>query len=117
MGLILWIDQNTFATSLIERVFKKKQLPFYTIESVEDFSYLVDDLNPVAIVLDGATYGKNPEAFLKQYQNSSKMQSLPFILLDSQEDLDFIKNKIGELKKPLEPFEMPDVLAKILKYN
>lgn len=117
MGLILWIDQNTFATSLIERVFKKKQLPFYTIESVEDFSYLVDDLNPVAIVLDGATFHKNPEGFLKQYQNSLKMQSLPFILLDFEGDSTFIQNKIGELKKPLEPFELPGVLSKILKYN
>lgn len=117
MGLILWIDQNTFATSLIEKVFKKKALPFYTIESVEDFSYLVDDLSPAAIVLDGATFQKNPEAFLKQYQNSAKMQSLPFILLDFEGDESFIQNKMGVLKKPLEPFELPAVLSKILKYN
>lgn len=117
MGLILWIDQNTFATSLIERVFKKKALPFYTIESVEDFSYLVDDLNPVAMVLDGATFNKNPERFLQQYQNSPKMLSLPFILLDFDGDSSFIQNKIGELKRPLEPFELPEVLSKILKYN
>lgn len=117
MGLILWIDQNTFATSLIERVFKKKQLPFYTIESVEDFSYLVDDLNPVAIVLDGATFNTNPDKFLKQYQDSPRMQSLPFILLDFDGDSTFIQKKIGELKKPLAAFELPEVLSKILKYN
>lgn len=117
MGLILWIDQNTFASSLIEKVFKKKALPFYTIESVQDFSYLVDDLNPVAIVLDGATFAKNPEAFKTQYQNSLKMQSLPFILLDFDADDAFIKNKIGVLKKPLEPFELPEILSKILKLN
>lgn len=117
MGLILWIDQNTFATSLIERVFKKRELPFYTIESVEDFSYLVDDLNPAVIVLDGTTFSKNSEAFIQQYNNSPKMQALPFILLDFTADASFIQHKIGELQKPLEAFELPDVLGKILKLN
>jgi len=117
MGLIFWIDQNTFATSLIERVFKKKQLPFYTLPSVEDFSYLVDDLGPVLIVLDGETYQKNPDAFLKQYEASPKMQEIPFILLEPKGDMGFIKKKIGELKKPVEPFELPEVLAKIFTAN
>ena len=114
MGLVLWIDHNTFATSLIERVFKKRSLPFYTINSVEDFSYLVDDLNPAIIVLDGETFSKNQQVFLNQYEKSSKMQSLPFILLEPGNDLGFLKNKIGELKKPLEPFEMPEILMKMV---
>lgn len=117
MGLVLWIDQNKFATSLIERVFKKKALPFYTIDSVKDFAYLVEDLNPAVIVLDGETFNQNPEAFKLQYASSPKMQGLPFILLEPQGDLDFVKNKIGELKRPLEPFEMPDLILKIFGTN
>lgn len=114
MGLVLWIDHNTFATNLIERVFKKRSLPFYTINSVDDFSYLVDDLNPALIVLDGETFSKNSEVFLKQYENSPKMQALPFILLEPKSDFSFLKHKIGELKKPLEPFELPEMLMKIV---
>jgi DNA-binding response OmpR family regulator len=114
MGLILWIDQNTFATSLIERAFKTRSLPFYTVTTVEDFSYLVDDLNPVLIVLDDETFSKNPAAFLEQYQNSAKMQALPFILLEPKSDFSFIKNKIGEITRPLKPFELPEILAKIV---
>lgn len=117
MGLILWIDHNTFATSLIERVFKKRDFPFYSINSVDDFSYLVDDLHPVLIVLDEETFSKNAEVFLKQYENSPKMQALPFILLDPKSDFSFLKNKIGELRKPLEPFELPEVLKKMLSVN
>ncbi len=117
MGLVLWIDHNTFATSLIEKVFKKRSLPFYTINSVEDFSYLVDDLNPSLIVLDGETFSKNREVFLEQYINSAKMQNLPFILLDPQSDFSFLKNKIGEIRKPLEPFDLPEVLRKIVSAN
>ena len=117
MGLILWIDHNTFATSLIEKVFKKRSLPFYTINSVDDFSYLVDDLNPAVIVLDGETFAKNSPVFLKQYENSTKMQSLPFILLEPKSDFGFLKHRIGELKKPLEPFELPELLMKIVSAN
>lgn len=117
MGLVLWIDHNIFSTSLIERVFKKRSLPFYSINSVEDFSYLVDDLHPELIVLDGETFSKNADVFLKQYENSPKMQSLPFILLEPKSDFSFLKNKIGELKKPLEPFDLPDTLKKIVSAN
>ena len=117
MGLVLWIDLNTFAASLIEKVFKKRSLPFYTINSVEDFSYLVDDLNPSLIVLDGETFSKNSEVFLKQYLNSSKMQSLPFIILEPLSDFSFLKNKIGELKRPLEPFDLPEILGKMVSAN
>ena len=44
MGLVLWIDQNTFASSLVEKVFKQKGLAFYTIPHARDFLYLVEDL-------------------------------------------------------------------------
>jgi chemotaxis response regulator CheB len=119
MGLVLWIDHNTFATSLIERAFKKKSLPFYTLTSVDDFAYLVEDLNPALIVLDGETYDMNAAAFLKQYEGSEKMQKLPFVLLEPKSDFGFIKKKLGELKKPLEPFKLPDQLTAMISgaYN
>ena len=117
MGLVLWIDHNTFSNGLIERVFKKNTLPFYTLPSVEDFSYLVDDLKPVLIVLDGDTFDQNPQAFLDQYEKSSHMQALPFIVLDPKRDFSFLKNKIGELQKPLDAFMLPQILSQILSSN
>ena len=117
MGLVLWIDHNTFSNGLIERVFKKISLPFYTLPSVEDFSYLVDDLKPVLIVLDADTFSQNSQAFLDQYEKSSYMQALPFIVLDPKSDFSFLKNKIGELKKPIDPFTLPQILSQILSSN
>ncbi len=117
MGLILWIDHNSFSTGLIERVFKKKNLPFYSLGSVYDFSYLVDDLNPKLIVLDGETFTRNPEAFRKQYEASAKMQAAPFIVLEPCGDMSFIKNIAGELKKPLDPFEIPEQIQKMMSAN
>ncbi len=117
MGLVLWIDHNTFSNGLIERVFKKISLPFYTLSSVEDFSYLVDDLKPVLIVLDADTFLQNSQAFLDQYEKSSHMQGLPFIVLDPKGDFSFLKKKIGDLKKPIDPFMLPQILSQILSSN
>jgi two-component SAPR family response regulator len=117
MGLILWIDHNTFATSLLEKVFKKQSLPFYTVHQVDDFAFLVEDLKPVLIVLNSEIFLQNAESFLKQYQASASIQDTPFVLVGAHESLSFIKNKIGELHKPLEPFDIPDQLRKFLTAN
>jgi PleD family two-component response regulator len=114
MSTVLWIDQNTFASSLIEKVFKKKNLPFYSVASVEDFSYIVNDLSPKVIVVDGATVEANPEAFKAQYMESLKMQQTPFIFLEVSNDLSYIKEKRGEIKRPFDPFNIPDEIDKIL---
>jgi hypothetical protein len=115
MGLILWIDQNTLATNLIEKVFKQKNLPFYGITSVEDFQYLVEDLRPVLIVLDTHTYLTHPEAFKRQYEASELLRNTPMVLLDNDGRLNFLQNKIGELNRPLEPFRLPEQLMEILQ--
>jgi hypothetical protein len=114
MGLILWIDGNTFASSLIEKVFKKKGLPFYTLAKVDDFAYLIDDLRPVAIVLDAQTAIKHLDVFQKQYEASESLKKTAFIIIDNQPGLDFIQNRIGEIKKPLDPFGVPTVISKML---
>ncbi len=114
MGLILWIDHNTFATTLFEKIFKNRGIPFYTIPNVEDFSYLIDDLNPVLIVVDFETYLKNPPSFKKQYLESIRMRGIPFVIVDEKEDLQFIENKLATIQRPINAFELPDLINKIL---
>jgi DNA-binding NtrC family response regulator len=114
VGLVLWIDQNTFATGLLEKVFKKKALPFYTIPNAQDFVYLVEDLNPVVIVLDTKTAMDNLEAFKAQYES---IKDLPFILIDHRDELSFISKVVGSIKRPFDPFQVPAILNQILKAN
>ncbi|MGE3609861.1 MAG: hypothetical protein AB7I27_09780 [Bacteriovoracaceae bacterium] len=114
MGLVLWIDQNTFASNLVERVFKKKDLPFYTISQVNDFLYLVKDLNPEVLVLDASTALSSLDAFRSQYL---LMEKIPLIVLDPKDGLDFLENKIGEIKRPFDPFEIPGQISNLLKNN
>lgn len=116
MGLVLWIDQNTFATGLLEKVFKKKGFPFYTITSVDDFIYLVDDIKPQLIVLDAQTAAQNMEAFKKQYE-SKILSELPFVLIDATSELDFIEKVAGKIDRPFDPFKIPETLKNFQNYN
>ena len=117
MGLVLWIDQNTFATGLLEKVFKKKNLPFYTLSSANDFVYLVDDLKPELLVLDSATGEKYAKDLERQFQESESLRNLPVIFVDEVHGLEFIQNRRGILKRPFDPFQMPQKLEEILKVN
>lgn len=114
MGLVLWIDDNTFSTSLLERVFKKKGLPFYTLTGVDDFLYLVNDLRPVVLVIDSKTAKKNLPALQKQ---SAQWGNIPVILVEEDSELDFLNNRIGMIKRPFDPFDIPKIIENLLKTN
>lgn len=117
MGLVLWIDQNTFATGLLSKVFKKKNLSFYTIDNAENFIYLIDDLKPELLVLDSRTAMEFREALEKQFSASDSLRNLPVIQIDECEDLPFLQRKIGMIKRPFDPFQIPSMLEEILGAN
>lgn len=113
MGLVLWIDQNTFASSLVEKVFKQKGLPFYTIPHARDFLYLVEDLKPAVIVLDRETALQDIEVFRNQYEASEVLRKTPVIVIGGPEQLDFISEKRGEIPRTFDPFEIPSLIREV----
>lgn len=117
MGLVLWIDSNTFATGLLEKIFKKKNQSFYTLPSAEDFSYLVEDLKPELLVLDSKTAHESINSLKQQYEASSALQALPVIMIDEGEEIAFIEHKIGKINRPFDPYKIPEILQNILKSN
>lgn len=114
MGLVLWIDQNTFASSLLEKVFKQKGFDFYTISHGRDFVYLVDDLKPTLIIIDAATVRQDKEAFRNQYESSENLRKTPMAVIGNWSELEFIQEKKGELPRTFDPFLIPDLLKNIL---
>lgn len=114
MGLVLWIDENTFASSLIEKVFRKKNLPFYTIPHAKDFAYLVEDMKPSFIVIDASTIRMDIETFRNQYEASAAIRSTPFLVIGSWAGLEFIQKQMGEIPRDLDPFEVPEMLKNLL---
>ncbi|HXH32472.1 MAG TPA: hypothetical protein VNJ01_16855 [Bacteriovoracaceae bacterium] len=117
MGLVLWIDQNTFVSDLVERVFKQENLPFYSLGEFEDFTYLIDDLKPTVIVLDLVTAVAHAEVLGKQYHACEALRSTPVITIGSGDPPEFVKVISGKIDKPFNPFELPKRIAEILKTN
>jgi hypothetical protein len=111
--MVLWIDSNEIATALIEKVFKSQSKPFYFVTSVRDFAYLIRDLAPHLIVLEGATALSELESVKKQYEETEGFLGTPVVLLNSCPELSFIKNVRGELQSPLDPFSLPETLSKM----
>jgi DNA-binding NtrC family response regulator len=115
MGLILWIDENIFATSLLEKIFKRRESPFYTLSKPVDFIYLIDDLKPQILVIDSQTAEKYFEEIKSQFSQSENLRSLPVILVDHSDKLDFIQNKVGLIERPFDPFQIPSIIEDILQ--
>jgi DNA-binding NtrC family response regulator len=110
MGLVLWIDSNTFASSLLEKVFKKKGLDFYTIPHARDFLYLVEDLKPSVIVIDSLTVKQDLEVFRNQYESSEILRNTPVVVIGGWAGLEFIQEKKGEMPRTFDPFTVPETL-------
>lgn len=117
MGLVLWIDQNTFATALLEKVFKKKNLLFYTLNNARDIVYLIDDLRPTVLVLDRETALIYQKELDQQYASSEGLKNLPVIFIGEGEELTFISKTIGQLQRPFNPFLIPQKLEEMLNAN
>ncbi len=114
MGLVLWIDSNTFATGLLERVYKQRGLPFYALETAADFSYLIEDLRPVVLVIDVATAKTAGDALRLQYATAPLFRTLPVITIDGSSEVDFLENRIGQINRPFDPFQIPDIIQAML---
>lgn len=117
MGLILWIDQNTFASSLLEKVFKRRNQPFYTLSEAKDFLYLVEDLKPAMIVLDHSTAMRDLVPLKEQFEKSEALRQLPVIFIEDSTGLDFIPNNVGMIKRPFDPFKIPEMISSKLSQN
>lgn len=116
MGLILWIDENKLVTDLLEKVFKKKNLAFYSLNDAKDFVYLVNDLRPQVIVIDSVTAKKCMENFKAQLEQV-ELKKVSWIVLGESLELSFIPNKLGEIHRPFDPFRIPELIEKIVQSN
>ncbi len=63
------------------------------------------------MVLDSKTALQHLEELKNQYINSQSLRNLPVVMIDDQEDFDFILNKQGSIKRPFDPFRIPDILG------
>lgn len=115
VGLVLWIDENKFVTDLLEKVFKKKNISFYSLNNAKDFLYIVSDLRPSIVVIDSETAFKHQAELKLQLEQSDILQSLPWVVVGESSKVSFLPNKSGEIKRPFDPFHIPELIEKIVK--
>jgi len=109
MGLIFWVDENKFVADLVGKVFRKKGLEFYHLESVEEFSFRVMDLKPEMIVIDGETLERKRDLFKDQFAKNPSLENYSYVLKGETDFSDFPR-LLGKLPLPLDPFQVPDLL-------
>lgn len=112
MGLIFWIDENTFATSLIERALKGQGIDFYTVKDAKDFLYLIHDLRPQIIVIDSQTAQKDKDVFKKQFEDSQSFLGAKLVIINDNGVLDFL-GEAHHLNRPIDPFKLKEFFSKI----
>lgn len=113
MGLIFWIDENTFATSLAKKTLEAQGVDFYTIDNAKDFAYLIKDLKPQTIVIESGTVLKDLALFKDQYESTDKFQGAKIVVIHSVPELNFLENVAGTLELPFNPFNLKEFFSKI----
>jgi hypothetical protein len=108
--LILWIDRNDFSRKLFEKIFKDQGFQFYGLSKVDDFAYLISDLDPSLIIVDSDTALEEIEVFKSQYLSTQCFLGKPVIIIDLKPGLEFISPMAGEIKKPIDAFDLPKFL-------
>ena len=55
---IIYINQNKFTCEFVEKLCKQNDIACYTLDQVQDFVYLIDDLRPQIILVASDTFEK-----------------------------------------------------------
>jgi hypothetical protein len=104
-------------TDLLDKVFKKKNLAFYSLNQARDFDYIVSDLRPSLIVIDSQTALTFKTELKFQIDHSENLKTISWIILGDSHELDFIPHQLGQIQRPFDPFHVPDLIEKIIKSN
>jgi hypothetical protein len=108
---VFWIDKNKFITGMLEEFAKKFDVKLYTLNSLEGCSYLLDDLNPDVVVLDGETFQISSDelkAVAMQKLAGRKLISTGKATLPTE------LNIIGNIMKPLDVAVVFDTISRLV---
>lgn len=68
---ILYINKTKFVCDMVSKLCQRAKIECYTLETTEDFTYLIEDLKPEVIVIEEETFGINEDEFWVQVKKSS----------------------------------------------
>jgi len=84
---IIYINKTKFTCGFVENLCKEQNVSCYTLQDCNDFSYLIDDLKPEAVIIDGQTYQESEDTFWN-CSNAAEFKTC-FILLSNEKNEKF----------------------------
>jgi DNA-binding NtrC family response regulator len=95
-NIVLFIEKEKFIRNLAEELFSIKKGKIYTIESISNNFYLIEDLKPKIVMFDVQSIGEHLDQILA-YKN------IKFIAIGSTTvEENAVKEKVAKfIKKPL----------------
>tara|TARA_Y100000385_G_scaffold280770_1_gene332443 strand:- start:767 stop:1126 length:360 start_codon:yes stop_codon:yes gene_type:complete len=111
---IIYINQNKFVGQLVEKVCKQEDVKCYTLSQNEDFTYLINDLLPEAIIITQDAFNEFGEDALKCIEAGDHKSRL--VLMTNNSDIDSrFDFKLNEELNP-QTF-LQDVINLLGEYN
>lgn len=85
---ILFIYRDEFVTKLIEKLMQEHSIGCYGISSLdENFSYVIDDIEPDLVLIDEKSYSANKE-LIESSLNQASFSFKSVLLAESPESFD-----------------------------
>ena len=109
---VFYIERESFLRSMLEIAFKHAKEEIYTIDTIVDNYYLLDDLNPALIFFDVKTVGDELENLLAYHQTNLK--SAVLIATGTEEDKEKVSGRVKDFI--LKPIPATNLVKKILHY-
>ncbi len=93
---VFYIEKEKFLRSMMELALRAKKAEVYTVETLSENFYLIDDLKPDLIIFD---LNNDPSDLEKLYEYSKEAKLVATGVVGSENSLD--KRVSGFLPKPL----------------
>jgi DNA-binding NtrC family response regulator len=95
-NIVLFIEKEKFIRKLTEELFSIKKGKIYTVESISNNFYLIEDLKPQIVIFDVQSIGEHLDQLIA-YKN------IKLIAIGSTADEEYaVKEKVAKfIKKPL----------------
>lgn len=85
---IFYLNEIKFTCDFVENLSKTSELSCYTLQDTKDFTYLINDLKPLLIIIDSKLYSENKDEFWSQIKQAD-IGLKTMIVGASDSDFDF----------------------------
>lgn len=109
---LILIHPKKFVCRSFEEFGKDIGVSVYSIEEIEEFAYLIDDLKPELVLVHNELFQKQPAFFYAEFSKTN-FKPKKIILIGTKDDL-LLADKNVFSSHLIEPFDIGD-LANILK--